>query len=288
VLQKVLPQSEAAPIPGAAGASSVDTILAGLHHTLRDMERKARDLEVSNAKLKELDRLKSDFLASVSHELRTPLTSIRSFSEILLDYPDEAPDTRERFLRIINNESARLTNLINNVLDLAKIESGRISWNMAACKLEDVLERAVEASQGLAQSRGIILRTQTASDLHELSADADRIQQVAINLIGNALKFSTEGKLVEVTAGEDPRDPQHQWFAVQDQGPGTPLDQQHRIFEKFEQLKDPDGPKPVGSGLGLAISKEIVETHGGWIEVDCPPPPPRAIVSGNRTQRGRG
>ena len=166
----------------------------------RELEQKSRaleaataDLRAANVRLQQLDRMKDDFVATVSHEVRTPLTSIRSFSEILRDNPDLDPDQRQEFITIIVQESERLSRLINDILDLAKMEAGTSDWHMANLAPKAVIEHALAASAGLfPKTRHITLETRIAEDLPEIRADADRLTQVIVNLMSNAVKFCAE------------------------------------------------------------------------------------------------
>ena len=231
------------------------------------LEQATAELREANERLRQLDQLKDDFLATVSHELRTPLTSIRSFSEILLDTPDLEPEERANFLQIIVRESERLTRLINDFLDLSKIESGKMEWQVAECELQGIVAEASQATHGLFAERHVQLVQDLAPDTAPVQCDKDRMVQVMINLLSNASKFVPEGRgqvRVELRAQGD-----GYLVRVEDNGPGVPQPYREAIFEKFRQvsgttLKD----KPKGTGLGLAICRQIVEHFGGriWAE----------------------
>ncbi len=232
-----------------------------------ELEAATAELRRANERLQELDRLKDDFLATVSHELRTPLTSIRSFSEILLDNPDLDVEERAHFLRIITSESERLTRLINDVLDLSKIESGRMDWHVAPADLGELVRAAIRAAQGILAERGVALELAIPDAPAPVVCDPDRIVQVVLNLVSNACKFvpSPGGRvrvaLAQVDGVFEVR--------VEDNGPGVPPDQREAVFEKFHQLTgDLNTQKPTGTGLGLTISRQIVERFGGriWVE----------------------
>jgi signal transduction histidine kinase len=203
-------------------------------------------------------------LADVCHELRTPLTSIRSFAEILRDSPDLDAAQHRQFLDIIVRESERLTRLITDLLDLARMEADALPWQFALVALAPVLREAAAATAPLFAARGVALTLELAGDLPPLRADADRIMQVAINLLANAAKFAPEGsgqvrlRLVGVAAG--------QGFEVADNGPGISPTDQAVIFERFRQARP-----AAGSGLGLAISRAIVSGHGGTLSLRSPP-----------------
>lgn len=228
------------------------------------LEAATTELKAANERLKELDRLKDDFMSTVTHELRTPLTSIRSFSEILFDNPGIEEAQRLEFLSIIIKESERLTRLINQVLDIAKIESGRMSWDWSECAPRQIVEDAVAATRGLFDDKGVKLETALA-DLAPLWTDRDKLMQVVINLLSNSVKFVEPGSgLVRVilTGTQDGVE-----ITVEDNGPGIPEWAREMVFEKFQQVGDTLTSKPQGTGLGLAISRSIVERLGGRIWV---------------------
>ncbi len=230
----------------------------------RALESAYQELRAANEKLQRLNELKSQFLSNVSHELRTPLTSIRSFSEILLSYPDEKAETRTEFLEIIKNESDRLTRLINDVLDLAKIEAGRMDLRIESFDVAVLVRNATEAMMGMAEAKGLRLEMEIEPGLPTFAADYDRMMQVLTNLLNNCLKFTDQGS---VRVGASRADEELLLF-VSDTGPGIPKDEQLAIFEKFHQVGNGLTSKPQGSGLGLAICQEIVQRHGGEIWVD--------------------
>jgi Na+/proline symporter/anti-sigma regulatory factor (Ser/Thr protein kinase) len=239
----------------------------------RELERKSRELESATGELKaandrllELDRLKDDFMASVSHELRTPLTSIRAFSEILRDDPKTALPDRERFLGIIVSETERLTRLVNQILDMAKIESGNAEWLVEDVDLRAVVEQSAAATSQLFRDKHVALSLELAADVPMVRADRDRLMQVVINLLSNAVKFAPGGSgtvVVRLWSGEgDIR------VSVADNGPGIRREDQKVIFDRFRQGGDAMTSKPTGTGLGLPISRKIVEYFGGrlWVE----------------------
>jgi signal transduction histidine kinase len=241
----------------------------GLEQKSRELEATTAELRAANERLKELDRLKDDFLSTVSHELRTPLTSIRSFSEILGDHPDLDLAQRERFLTIIVKESERLTRLINEILDLAKMEAGRMDWQMADIDPRPVIEDALAATSGLLAERAIRLDVDFAGDLPWVHVDRDRLMQVIVNLLSNAVKFCgpVDGR-VKVTA-ESRQGRLH--LSVVDNGPGVPPNDRQLIFEKFHESREKLADRPRGTGLGLAISRQIVEHFDGHIWVEDAP-----------------
>lgn len=234
-----------------------------------ELEATSAELRRANARLQELDRLKDEFISTVTHELRTPLTSIRAFSEILLANPDMPLDQRSEFLGIIVKESERLTRLINEVLDLAKLESGRISWRMEKVDLQALIRDAINSTRQLFWDRNVTVKELLGDEPLIVSGDYDRLTQVVINLLSNAVKFcpEKEGCIAIRLVNKD----DNVCVEVQDNGPGIPYDQQQLIFQKFHQVSDQRAGKPKGTGLGLAISERIMERHGGRIWVESEP-----------------
>ena len=238
----------------------------------RQLEQKSRELEAAtnelrevNRRLQELDRMKDDFISTVTHELRTPLTSIRAFSEILRDNPELDLQQRERFLGIIIKESERLTRLINQVLDLAKLESSNAQWHDSEIDMKEIIADSIVATSGLFEDRHIRITT-ALEPVPTVLADRDRLVQVMLNVLSNAAKFcdKDEGE-VEVRLRQDARAIR---VDVHDNGPGISVENQKIIFEKFRQVGDTLTGKPQGTGLGLPISRQIISHFGGefWVE----------------------
>ncbi len=241
----------------------------GLEQKSRELEATTAQLRAANERLKELDRLKDDFLSTVSHELRTPLTSIRSFSEILFDNPEIEMAERQRFLTVIVKESERLTRLINQILDLAKMEAGRMDWRMEEVDPEGVIREALAATGSLFAERAIKLELKLDERLPKVLVDRDRLMQVILNLLSNAVKFchQTQGLVVVSAAARD----EGLYVSVADNGPGVAAEKRRMIFEKFQQANEALTDRPGGTGLGLAISRQIVEFFGGRIWVESAP-----------------
>lgn len=259
--------------------ASIDEVMEILDETSQvieyshQLEQKSHELQIASAelraaneRLKEVDRLKDDFLSTVSHELRTPLTSIRSFSEILFDESDLPNEERQEFLTIIIKESERLTRLINQLLDLAKLEAGRGEWQISDIDPKEVIEEAIAATSSLLQENRMQLDVQLPSHLRRVRADRDRFIQVIVNLLSNAVKFCNRSNpSIQIAVRETS---QALLVAVEDNGPGIPTGAEQRIFEKFEQADATATSKPVSTGLGLPICRQIVEYFGGriWVE----------------------
>jgi PAS domain S-box-containing protein len=261
-----------------------DGAVVGFRGMVRNVEdRKRYELELQEAKelAEAANASKSAFLANVSHELRTPLTSIlgfarlieRRFEEVLVPLLEgheerkvqRAVEQVRGNAQIIYRESQRLTSLINGVLDLAKIEAGRVDWNMQRLLVGDVVRRALEATHGLMEARPEVrVVAEIAEDVPEVEADPDRLVQVVINLISNAVKFTPAG---DVTVRSERRG-DRVVVSVRDTGIGIAPADHAAVFEQFKQVGDTLTEKPQGTGLGLPICKQIVEHHGGriWLE----------------------
>ncbi len=250
-------------------ASQVIVYSHELERKSAELEAASRELRAANERLQELDRMKDDFVSTVTHELRTPLTSIRAFSEILAENPDLDPAERSRFLAIIIKESERLTRLINQVLDLAKLDSGGAEWHVAELDLKEVIDEAIDATSQLFREKSVSLDTHFDGEAPLIRADRDRLIQVIINLLSNAVKF-VEPHTGRVVVGLA-RTADALQVSVADNGPGIAAEDQQTIFEKFRQAGDTMTEKPQGTGLGLPISRQIVEHFGGRLWVASKP-----------------
>jgi Na+/proline symporter/nitrogen-specific signal transduction histidine kinase len=247
-------------------ASQVIAYSHQLEQKQRELEQATANLKAANERLQELDRLKDDFISTVTHELRTPLTSIRAFSEILHDHADIPEAERHRFLGLIIKESERLTRLINQVLDLAKLESGLAEWHTAQLDLRAIVNDAAAAMSQLYKSREVALEAKLPASVAAVQADPDRLMQVMLNLLSNAVKFCDERSgRVEVRLIE-----RHGMVRVEveDNGIGISPEDQRVIFDKFRQVGDTLTQKPAGTGLGLAICRQIIAHFGGHLSVE--------------------
>ena len=231
------------------------------------LETAHEEIKAANIRLHELDKLKDGFVSTVSHELRTPLTSIRSFSEIINDSPDMPVEKRQDFISIIVKESERLTRLIDDILDIAKMESGKLEWQIKVLDPGDVIKVAIDATVGLfPQGGNVILQTDVPASLQTVNVDADRLAQVLINLISNAAKFcdQTNGKVwIKAIIEKGNLN-----VSVRDNGIGIdPCDHQ-KVFDRFQQVGSQMKGKPKGTGLGLPICMEIIHHFDGELWVD--------------------
>ncbi len=249
-------------------ASQIRAYSREVEQKSRALQRATAELKAANLKLKELDRLKDDFMSSVTHELRTPLASIRAFSEILHDDPDIEPEERQRFLAIIVGETERLSRLVNQVLDLAKIESGKLEWHLAEVDLAQVVRESLETTGQVLRDKGAQVGLEVPAGPAQVWADRDRLVQVMLNLLSNAAKFLPPADarvLVRLVALGDEFE-----VRVVDNGPGIEETELAVIFERFRQGAG-GAAKPVGTGLGLPISRQIIEHLGGRIWAESRP-----------------
>ena len=251
----VFPQNTVDLIKTFAGQSALAIQNARLFHEIED---KSRQLEVAS-------RHKSQFLANMSHELRTPLNAILGYTELILDnIYGEAPEQMRSVLERVQTNGKHLLGLINDVLDMSKIEAGQVTLSLSDYSLEELIHSVYVAVEPLATQKNLALRTSIEPDLPVGHGDERRLAQVLLNLVGNAIKFTEAG---EVAIGASHSDGLFR-VAVRDSGPGIAAADQDKIFEEFQQVDNTPTRQKGGTGLGLAISKRIVEMHGGRILVD--------------------
>lgn len=222
-------------------------------------------------KLKELDELKDGFVSSVSHELRSPLSAIDGYCDYLLDglAKNYTKEKQEKSLRIIKDATIRLTNFINNILDVAKMKAGKFELRRTPVNVKDLAHEIVSLFESLAANQQKTLVVDDREMLPPVDGDPEKIKQVITNLIGNALKFTKEGS--RITVGARLASPQFVEMWIADTGVGMPQEALGKIFDKFYQVKESDMKKPKGTGLGLAIVAEIVKLHGGKIWAESVP-----------------
>jgi signal transduction histidine kinase len=230
-----------------------------------EVDARTRELQTSNARLKELDRLKSEFVSDVSHELRTPLTSIKGYIDYLLEgIVGELSLPQKDFLTRVKGNIDRLVRLINNLLDLARIEAGQVDTHPVTLAIAEVATEVLETLRPMAMGKEVDLGLDAPETGGLVRADRDQIAQVLLNLLHNAVKFTPPGGKVRVRVEAQP--PGEVLTVVQDTGEGIPMEELARIFDKFHQVSPALAPTR-GSGLGLTIAKKLVELHGGQLWV---------------------
>jgi signal transduction histidine kinase len=246
-------------------ADRMNQMSRDLHKLDENQRVAAQELEKLNAQLRDANKAKSEFLANMSHELRTPMNAILGFVEMLLDdLYGEVPDNLREPLKDVQLNGKHLLNLINDVLDLSKIEAGRMELAIGEYSVQDVVDAVAAALQSLAMEKGLQFVAGVEPDIPLACGDGMRITQCLMNLAGNALKFTKQGR-VDVWV-ERRQDLLH--YRVSDTGIGIPEDQLENVFGQFRQVDAAITREFGGSGLGLNITKKIVEMHGGRIWVD--------------------
>lgn len=239
----------------------------------RALDQRTQELAEANLRTAEADRLKSRFLATMSHELRTPLNSIIGFSDVLLQrLPADAADKQQRFLQNIHSSGEHLLRIINDLLDLSKIEAGRMELHVEPIDVAAVIHGVCAVVQGSARARRIRLEVEAPADLPPVEADQVKVKQILFNLVSNAVKFSHADGVVVVEARNNDRGDQGSVeIRVVDQGVGIDPRHHRTIFEEFRQVDDGPARASGGTGLGLALVRRLIELHGGGIEVDSTP-----------------
>jgi signal transduction histidine kinase len=241
-----------------ANRDELGALAADVNRTVEELGRLYDQLEAAS-------RHKSEFLANTSHELRTPLNAILGYTELVMDeiYGEVPGKIREALERVQSN-GRHLLGLINDVLDLSKIEAGQLALSVGEYSMKAVVQTVIAGTEALVSEKHLTLRTAIADDLPSAEGDERRVTQVLLNLVGNAIKFTDSGEIaIEVAAANSTFQ-----IAVADTGPGIALEDQQLVFEEFRQLDSSSTRTKGGTGLGLAISKRIVELHGGriWVE----------------------
>jgi len=233
-----------------------------------EMTQAKRELEGANKELKKLDQLKSDFVSIVSHELRTPLSTTKEGINLILDgIAGEISSKQRHILGASKKNIERLERIINELLDLSKIEAGRLELNKKIINISDVARQVYESFEPKAMAKGLELKLNISGKNVQICADEDKLQQVFTNLVGNSLKFTQKGS-VEISVHDTSR---HIECAVSDTGIGISKGDMPKVFDKFHQaVATPNGAEK-GTGLGLSIAKKLVELHGGKIEAESEP-----------------
>ena len=240
-------------------ATSLQELIGGLE---RKVAERTRELELAS-------KHKSDFLANMSHELRTPLNAIVGFSQVLREKLfGEVNPKQEEYLDDILSSANHLLSLINDILDLSKVEAGQVELELGTFSLREALERGIVMVRERATKNGVALELDLDPSVDLVEGDERRIRQVVFNLLSNAVKFTPEGGHVDVSSARSDGEVR---VAVADTGPGIAVADRERIFEEFQQAHSRDGERPEGTGLGLALSRRLIELHGGRIWVESEP-----------------
>ena len=249
-------------------AAQMNRMSAELHRLYEEQREAARELETLNVQLARASQAKSEFLANMSHELRTPMNAILGFTEMVLDdiYGEVPPQLRDP-IQDVRTCGQQLLRLINDVLDLSKIEAGRMELSLTDYSVQEVVETARTSLRSLAEEKGLEFTAEVAADLPVAYGDGKRITQCLTNLVGNALKFTKQGR-VAIRADLDG---DCVVYSVADTGIGIPTDQLDQIFGEFRQVDASISREFGGTGLGLSITKTFVELHGGRIWVESEP-----------------
>ncbi len=230
-----------------------------------ELAKKNVELQHMMEKAQESDRLKTQFLANMSHELRTPLNAIMGFAQVMLEGIDgEITDVQRKDVTAIYQSGMHLLEMINDILDIAKIEAGQMTLDLEETRLDEVIQSVMSSAKGLVKGKAIELRTEVAADLPTIRVDRTRLRQIILNLVSNAAKFTTKGQIL-VKAVQESKTIR---VSVTDTGMGIRQEDLTRLFKEFRQLDASTTRNQGGTGLGLAIAKRFVELHGGQIRVE--------------------
>jgi signal transduction histidine kinase len=211
---------------------------------------------------------RSQFIAGVSHELRTPLTAIRMYAETLAMGRAATPEASKQYIETILTEGERLSRLVDNVLDFAKIEQGKRLYRFRRCSLQEVVRTAVQTLEHPLSEQGFVVRMEIDEAVPQLQADSDALMRAVLNLLSNAMKYSGKSREIEVRLMVRRNTAV---IRIRDHGFGLPESEQEQIFEKFYRAPQPDGQSVPGTGLGLTLVRHVAEEHGGGVEVKSKP-----------------
>jgi signal transduction histidine kinase len=263
-------------VDGIKRAMSARMHMATVEEASRELTEKNRRLAQAVERLQEADRVKSNFLATVSHELRTPLTSVIGYSEMLLEgIAGELNDEQREYVRTVMEKGDQLLQLITGILDISRMEAGEMRLDKAPFDLDEVVTVALSTIAPHARRKKLQMACSVPPALPLVFGDRDKIRQVLLNLLGNAVKFTPEGGKIEVTAAPSTivpvpaaDSPRAVRVSVRDSGIGVPPEHQKRVFDPFFQVDNSSTREYGGTGLGLSIVKRLVEAHGGVVWVD--------------------
>lgn len=244
------------------------SIIARQVVTQLELRKAGFELREQSARLAAMSRMKDEFVSIVSHELRTPLTAIKGSLQLLIEGAVDDEDERAHLQAAALSSAERLIRLVNDILDVSKIEAGALQLRRRPVDVRTLVDTAVQGIAEVARAAGVGLRVELDGEPPTIDADADRVVQALVNLMSNAVKVSAQGKTVVIGVARDGAGVR---FDVRDEGPGIPADSMDRLFRKFSQLDSSDARRMGGTGLGLVISQGIVEQHGGRIDVSSRP-----------------
>lgn len=241
-------------------------LFTGIIHDITELKKAEKTLKEANERLEKLNEMKSEFISVVSHDLRTPLTSIKNAVSLLItEKAGKLNETQAKFMSMAERNIDRLARLINDLLDLSRMEAGKMQLQLAEVDIKRIIEQAVETFKTRADDKAIILGTDLEEDLPIVEVNADRIDQVFANLLDNALKFTPEGGKITISARKIEEKIE---VSVEDTGVGLSEENRQHIFDQFYQTEDTLSRKTGGTGLGLSIVKQLVEAHGGRISLE--------------------
>lgn len=242
------------------------SILEDLHEIHENLKKSQKKIKQQNVKLKKLDQIKSNFLNVTSHELRTPMSAIKGYIQMIMKQTlGETTEEQRNALSIVLRNIDRLDHLIQDILDISRLESGTLKLIPEKTDVKTMVEQTVETMQSSADLKHITVNTEMEDKMPDITVDQERIQQVIINIVNNAIKFSPEGSIINIRSKKDK---DLVLVEIQDFGRGIPKDKQKKIFKTFFQVDSGMDRKFGGAGLGLAISRGIILAHGGeiWVE----------------------